>query len=266
MTSTLKQFIELDNTLDAALYLAKLFNPTIELSGYHQLVADLVSDCQVNQDSHTLQDFKQLVRCFYAEQLFTSGNAASLNSDLCLVDKVLDYRSGLSVSIAIIFENIANQLGFNVKGINFPGHYLLCLQLGQQRRYFIDPLNGRFLNYQQVCALYTLITGEEEMEPEQLDTADTHTTIVRLLTNLKAAFMDEQRFAQALQCVDLLIELCPDDPYERRDRGFLLHQLQCFKVALADYQYFIRQCPSDPAAQLLKLQLRHLEPLPVVLH
>jgi len=73
-------------------------------------------------------------------------------------------------------------------------------------------------------------------------------------------------FDQALKCVDLLIELRPEDPFERRDRGFLLHQLDCFKVAYDDYQYFVEQCPKDPAAQLLKMQLEKITVVDNVLH
>ena len=65
----------------------------------------------------------------------------------------------------------------------------------------------------------------------------------------------EKDFDKALKCVDILLSLRPDDPFERRDRGFLLHQLDCFKVAYDDYRYFVQQCPKDPAAQLLKMQL-----------
>jgi regulator of sirC expression with transglutaminase-like and TPR domain len=56
----------------------------------------------------------------------------------------------------------------------------------------------------------------------------------------------------------LLLSLNPDDPLQRRDRGFLLHQLDCFKVAVDDYRYFVEQCPTDPAAQLLKIQLENI--------
>jgi regulator of sirC expression with transglutaminase-like and TPR domain len=67
--------------------------------------------------------------------------------------------------------------------------------------------------------------------------------------------------------VELLVNLCPNDPYERRDRGFLLHQLDCTQVAIADYQYFIRKCPKDPATQLLQAQLQQLsEQVPDVFH
>jgi len=54
------------------------------------------------------------------------------------------------------------------------------------------------------------------------------------------------------------LQLCPDDPYERRDRGYLLHQLDCPQVAVADYQFFIDQCPSDPSIEMIRTQVDKL--------
>jgi len=79
------------------------------------------------------------------------------------------------------------------------------------------------------------------------------------LTQQKMAFTEEQQLDKALCCIDLLIQTTPDDPYQRRDRGFLLHQLDCANLARDDFKFFIDQCPEDPAAQLLKLQLEDLD-------
>mgnify|MGYP000197497386 CR=1 FL=1 len=87
-----------------------------------------------------------------------------------------------------------------------------------------------------------------------------------LVGSLKNALIRELAFDKALKCVDVLLALRPDDPFERRDRGFLLHQLDCFKVAYDDYRYFVERCPKDPAAQLLKLQLDKINIRETVLH
>jgi len=82
--------------------------------------------------------------------------------------------------------------------------------------------------------------------------------IVEYISLLKSTLIREQAFEQALLCVDILLSLNPDDPMQRRDRGFLLHQLDCFKVAVDDYRFFVEKCPKDPAAQLLKIQLDNI--------
>jgi regulator of sirC expression with transglutaminase-like and TPR domain len=107
-----------------------------------------------------------------------------------------------------------------------------------------------------------------EGDPSNLELHSMEKTalIIEHLTALKNSLIRELAFDQALKCVELLIELHPEDPFERRDRGFLLHQLDCFKVAYDDYQYFVEQCPKDPAAQLLKIQLEKITVVDNVLH
>jgi regulator of sirC expression with transglutaminase-like and TPR domain len=37
-------------------------------------------------------------------------------------------------------------------------------------------------------------------------------------------------------------------------------------VAKHDYEYFVEQCPDDPAAEVLKLQIRAINETPLTVH
>jgi regulator of sirC expression with transglutaminase-like and TPR domain len=99
-----------------------------------------------------------------------------------------------------------------------------------------------------------------------LEVTDNATVIGRWLALLKSALLREESYALALRCTDLALTFVPDDPYEIRDRGFIYQQLDCHNVALNDYQFFIDQCPEDPAAELLKTQVNLMSRKEVVLH
>ena len=103
-------------------------------------------------------------------------------------------------------------------------------------------------------------------QAHQIEEVSRLSLIVKHVSSLKNSLIREEQFPQALKCVDILIALRPEDPFERRDRGFLLHQLDCFKVAYDDYQFFVENCPKDPAAQLLKMQLDKITIADTVLH
>lgn len=267
-----KQAIADQDVLRCALLIAQKFNSTVSLSDYHATLIDLAHQASLNIDPSTskLRQFKALLKSFYFELAFSGNENDAFASKYSLLDGVINYRTGIPVTLSIIFCHLAKSLGFDVQGVNFPGHFLLRYQLTEHRTLFVDPLNGRFLNWQELEALYFSILGEEEdqdMPLEALAPASCEDTVIRLLHNLKAAFIKEKEFQNALYIVELLVQLCPEDPYERRDRGFLLHQLECPQVAMADYQFFIRQCPQDPGAQLLKIQLRHMHShVPQVIH
>jgi regulator of sirC expression with transglutaminase-like and TPR domain len=269
----LKQAIVEQDCLMAGLQLAKVFQShdyQIEL-GLGR-VAQWVKQAKayLGCDQTTPNNFSRLIQFFYLELAFSGDEKHYFTCQYSLLNHVLDYRTGIPISLAIVFKSMAKSLGFEVYGVNFPGHFLLKCKFDGYPTVYIDPLNGKQLSRNDLESLYFSILHEmedEKMPEEALQETTCDETIVRLLHSLKASFINEKNYPNALAAVELLVNLCPDDPYERRDRGFLLHQLDCTQVAIADYQYFIRQCPKDPANQLLQAQLQQLtEQTPEVFH
>jgi regulator of sirC expression with transglutaminase-like and TPR domain len=270
----LKQAIADNDVLSASLLVAKKLDSgeQLDVSSYLRKIANWAQQAKIEGYVFPINEaaFRRLIKYFYVDLAFSDNPKNYFSCQYSLLNTVLDYRTGIPVSLAIVFQSIAVHLGFDVKGVNFPGHFLLRYQVSPERILYVDPCNGKFLNFADLESLYFNILSEiddERMPVEALQSASCDETIVRLLHNLKAAYINEKRYQQALCTVELLVELCPEDPYERRDRGFLLHQLECTQVAIADYQYFIRQCPKDPASELLEAQVRQLnDSPPVVFH
>ncbi len=269
----LKQAIFNGDYLMASLLLARVFQPYSFQPDDYQNKADLMIEQAkrfIGSTDITAANFKQFIQFFYVELLFSGDEKNNLSCEHCLLNNVLDYRTGVPVSLAIVFQSMASKMGFDVCGVNFPGHFLIKCRLRHHPNIYLDPLNGKQLTRQDLESLYFTILNEiedEKMPDEALDEASCDETIVRLFHNLKASYINEKRYSQALTAVEFLVDLCPNDPYERRDRGFLLHQLDCTQVAMVDYQYFIRKCPKDPATQLLQAQLQQLSELaPAIFH
>jgi regulator of sirC expression with transglutaminase-like and TPR domain len=270
----LKQAIADNDVLTASLLVAIKLDggDQQDVNTYIQLIVKWAQQAKIEGYVFPINEaaFRRLIKYFYVDLAFSDNQQNYFSCQYSLLNQVLDYRTGIPVSLAIVFQSIAGHLGFDVKGINFPGHFLLRYQVNPDRVLYIDPSNGKFLNLSDLEHLYFNILSEiddERMPIEALQEASCGETVVRLLHNLKASYINEKKYQKALCTVELLVTLCPEDPYERRDRGFLLHQLECTQVAIADYQYFIRQCPKDPASQLLEAQVRQLnDSPPVVLH
>ena len=269
----LKQAIDKQNYLMASLCLASVFEPDSCHPDDYQRKSELwVEQAKtfIGSTDITIENFKRFIEFFYVELAFSGDQKNYFSCQYSLLNHVLDYRTGIPVSLAIVFQSIANELGFDVCGVNFPGHFLIKCRLSQHPDIYLDPLNGKQLSRQDLEDLYFSILDKidtEKMPEEALQEASCDETIVRLLHNLKASYINHKRYSEALTAVELLVDLCPNDPYERRDRGFLLHQLDCTQVAIADYQYFIRECPKDPVTRLLQAQLQQLSELvPAVFH
>jgi regulator of sirC expression with transglutaminase-like and TPR domain len=125
-------------------------------------------------------------------------------------------------------------------------------------------VTGESLDWTELDSRLDELEGDPSRQ--DLSAIDDNVALVEYLSSLKNVLIREKIFDKALTCVDVILSLNPDDPIQRRDRGFLLHQLDCFKVAVDDYRYFVEQCPKDPAAKILKLQLEKIDVINNVLH
>ena len=258
---SLKQAIAEGQTLQASILIAQKFTQDDSLNScvsqldnlYQQTLLHLSAPSMIKQER-----LSALVDFFYSHLLFSNEPQTAYSSRNLMINQVLAYRTGDALPVSMVFCELAKKAGFSAKGVNYPGIFLIRIENSDENAFFLDPRNGKFLSYQQLESHYTnlLQQGDDTPMPmEALDAASSEEIILKLLQDLKTAFLYENNLVFALETIELLILLRPDDPYERRDRGFLLQQLECPQMAKLDYQYFIRRCPQDPDAQILQTQM-----------
>ncbi|WP_099607537.1 SirB1 family protein [Vibrio coralliilyticus] len=254
---------------EGALILNKAINPSTNdqwaEKELHRLLKE--AELRLSQEIDEKQRFDALLRLFYHEWGFTGDQEAYYDSSNAFIDKVLERRKGIPVSLGALLLYLGRKLGFPISGVTFPSQFLLKLEWYGESPQFINPFNGEYVSKHVLGAWLIGHSGPlATLEPEHLKSVDNPTVIGRWLALLKSALLREERYTLALKCTDLALTFVPDDPYEIRDRGFIYQQLDCHQVALTDYQYFIDQCPDDPAAELLKNQVNAMSETQVTLH
>jgi regulator of sirC expression with transglutaminase-like and TPR domain len=227
----------------------------------------LVEDCQ--QAIEAEEDPLIKVQCFlenmFVKLLFIDQvHQKPLGSECYYLAPALAQRTMAPALKVIVMQELAQCCGLNCDVIFIPKMLMMRIICDDDYAVIFEPITGEPIDWHTLDQRLTDIEGD----PENITLeSESNTVLLRnYLLNLKNALINEQKFQQALRCVDLLLAIKPDDPIERRDRGFLFHQLDCFKVAYDDYRYFVEQCPDDPAAQLLKIQLDNIQIGNTVLH
>lgn len=268
---TLHQAIKQQNTFMAGLFLAEHFQDDIDIGHHIVQIEHFIQGASslVQHEESCEQKIQSFLRYFHTELAFSGDENQSFAPNYNFLDKVVDYRTGIPMTLAVLFCQVGNAVGLKLKEVAFPGHYLVRAEIAPERYWFIDPVDGKHLDWHQLLALYRRMTGDEAAEnvpSEALVPVACENTVVRMLHNIKGAFINKKQYQEALECTEVLLELCPDDPYERRDRGFLLHQLDCPHLALADYNYFIKHCPQDPISDLLRIQISTMGQCEMVCH
>lgn len=180
-------------------------------------------------------------------QLFTTegfaGNRAHYddfrNSYLNIV---LERRLGIPISLALVFMDVARRAGIDVRGISFPGHFLLHGSDGGLRPLILDPFDGgRELDESECRRLLVRMMGEEaQYSPDLLRPCTPRQMLARMLNNLKRTYVELRSFPQARAATDLILAIDPTMLSELRDRGLLAYHLDDYQAALRDLEDFVR--------------------------
>ncbi|WP_100754230.1 SirB1 family protein [Vibrio salilacus] len=254
---------------EGALVLNKAINPHTQDVWAQSELNRLLQEAELLlvNETNEQQRFDALLRVFYHEWGFCGDRENYFHSDNGFIDKVLESRKGIPVSLGAILLFVARKLGFPLAGVTFPTQFLLKLEWHNQKPLYINPFNGEYISLHTLTAWLIGHKGPlAKLKSQHLVQTDNPTVIGRWLALLKGALLREERYTLALKCTDLALTFVPDDPYEIRDRGFIYQQLDCHQMALSDFQYFIDQCPDDPAAELLKNQVTAMSRTQVTLH
>jgi regulator of sirC expression with transglutaminase-like and TPR domain len=229
-------------------------------------IDQIVRQCQSVLEPE--QDILQQVECFldnlYITQLLADNKQERWPLLSFTASEAVGYKTIAPTLKVILVQYIAKACGFDCEVVFIPDTFMIRINCDEELAVIFDPITGEGLNWQELDVRMSDVEGDPSSF--LLSGEKNKMLLFNYLTSLKNTLIHEQYFQPALKCVDILLALHPDDPIERRDRGFLLHQLDCFKVAFDDYRYFVEQCPQDPAAQLLKLQLDNIKISDNVLH
>jgi regulator of sirC expression with transglutaminase-like and TPR domain len=165
----------------------------------------------------------------------------------CL-NNVIDRRTGIPISLSLVYIEVARRAGIRAEGINFPGHFLVrALQDlhtdDPDEGLIVDPFHEGALLDEDACrALLQRQMGEDvSWEPELLARATRRQILVRMLLNLKMLYVKWRSFPQARQVTDLLLALTPNPIAELRDRGLLAYHMNDFSAALRDLEEYLRR-------------------------
>ena len=195
-------------------------------------------------DANNLQKLARL-RAFVFEELgFAGDHKDYFSPSNSLLHHVIERRRGIPLTLGIIMMELGWRIGMPLEGVGFPGHFLVRLA-GEPGDLLLDPYRHAMSVHEEDCRhmLREITRGEVEYSPELLESVNKRQMIVRLLHNLKAAYVRLGNDVGALTAVERLQLLEPDDLTQVRDRGLLLARLQRFAPAVESLRRYLAEAP-----------------------
>jgi regulator of sirC expression with transglutaminase-like and TPR domain len=200
---------------------------------------------------------KAINQYLFDELGFVGNEAQYEDPRNSFLNEVIDRRTGIPITLALLYIEVARRAGLVVEGVNFPGHFLLRCPARRGLPYsedlIIDAFHGGALLSEDGCRdlLHRHAGTEDEsgnapvLESSLLRHATKPQILARMLLNLKRVYVRMHSFPQARDVTELLLAVDPSALNELRDRGLLAYHLKDFPAALRDLQQYLHLSSSS---------------------
>ncbi|WP_034294191.1 SirB1 family protein [Herbaspirillum sp. RV1423] len=217
---------------------------------------------RLSSDASHIQKLRMLNHFFFQELAFAGNINNYYDPDNSYIHRVITSRRGIPISLAVVYMELGQQIGLNMKGISFPGHFLMKLSV-QSGDIVLDPMNGASLSREELEERLEPYLDQQEYGDElplaaYLRAAHPREILTRMLRNLKAIFTDAQRWQRVLDVQERLVILLPDEITERRDRGLAYANLAEPQAALDDLEAYLALRPDADDADSMRQRLPEL--------
>jgi len=186
----------------------------------------------------------------YEVEGFHGNRESYYEAENTYLNDVLQRRTGIPISLGILYMAVAGRTGLKMFGVNTPGHFMIGSCCGNGEALFIDPFNhGEVLDCEGVRSRIECITGQK-LAKEQFRAAAPLDIVARVLQNLKSVHAEKECWPQLLKVQQRLADLLPQIPQERRDLGLVYLRVGLPHKALPLLEGYMRVCGTAQAAAL----------------
>jgi regulator of sirC expression with transglutaminase-like and TPR domain len=197
------------------------------------------------QDDSTLARIKGFNLYLFEDQRFVGNRERYEDPRNSCLNEVLDQRTGIPITLSLVYMEVGRRAGLTVEGVNFPGHFLVrCPEVGSRGSsgLIVDPFHGGALLSEHDCRLLLQkhVGPDVAFDTSLLAPATRPQVIVRMLLNLKRIYVHMRSFPQARDVTELLLAVTPSALGELRDRGLLAYHLNDVSGALHDLQTYLK--------------------------
>ena len=206
-----------------------------------------------------------LVNYIHGELSFSGNISDYYDPANSYLNRVIENRRGIPISLALIHLTIGSRLDLPVCGISFPGHFLVKYKTSEE--IIVDPFSGRKLSPADCQTLLRQIAGPKaNLKKEYFDEAGPRHILIRMLDNLKQIFWREKRWDKSKACLDRQLLLLPDRDEFTIQLGAVYEMQGDKSLAQHTYTQVLQMASDKKVKDLAAKRLLALEGPPPLLH
>jgi regulator of sirC expression with transglutaminase-like and TPR domain len=239
-----------------ALLIAKLDNDDIDVDAYvarvesmSQAILDgLEEDADPNERRQALHQY------LFDENGYHGGRAEYYHRANSYLDRVIDDREGLPITLSILYMELARRIGMDVQGVGLPGHFVVRHMFGDTHQ-FVDVFDrGALLSDDDVDEIVRSYAGRLVSEADLREQTATQIW-TRVLNNLIGVASRESDLEAIHRYCEALVAIQPDSAQSRMLRSQARALTKRTTAAIEDLDWLIERTPPgfDPV-QVLQLR------------
>ena len=245
----------------AALAIAHEEYPELDEARYLRTMDEFAAQVMRALPSGALAERRvaRLSSVLFHELGFSGNEADYYDPRNSFLNEVVDRRTGIPITLSVLYMEVARRCGLTVDGVLFPGHFLCKVSL-DEGELIVDPFHrGQILGLPELKRrLETALGHEARLDRRVLRPARPREILSRMLQNLRSIYLNKRDLPRALSCVDRLLLLVPNDARVLRDRARLYEMLGGARAAAADLEHILSLDPDAADSGTLRARLERL--------
>jgi len=171
--------------------------------------------------------------------------------------RVIERSKGIPITLAILYICVGRAQGWDICGLNIPGHFVCRIEHGGQRIIFDVFDNCRVLEASDLRMLVKRVMGDRaELSTDYFEATSNRDILIRLQNNIKHRQIEIEDYAGALMCVQRMMKIAPDEYRLLLDAGVLFAKVEQTKAAIEALEAYI---DAVPKAQVYNGEARDAE-------
>jgi len=257
--------------MDMAFMVAEQLQDESDLSLSKDLLAQFMLTLKerVKGANSAAEQLERVNDYLFNELGFSSNQDDYFNADNSLINLVLTTRTGIPLTLSLLYLEMLSSLGMECNGINFPGHFLVGVKISGHYQIHDAFREGILLEKNEIKKMLTHhqigINCDEELA-DYLKPASHRQVIIRLLRNLKNIYIEQQDEERSLQVIEMILSLEPVSSDEIRDRGMVYHYLDYTEGALIDLTAYLELEPNSHDRTIIEALIESLHEQSTPLH
>ncbi len=226
----------------ASLTMAMEEYPELDVQAYLRQLDLFAARAEVliGEDRSAVNIIKGINEILFVQEALRGNDDDYYDPRNSYLNEVLDRKLGIPISLSVVYMEVAKRINFPIKGIGFPGHFLMK-HVANDRDIIIDAYGlGRILTPNDCQDLLDKIyNGTVAMNASLLQPMEKRSILTRMLYNLKGVYTQKEQYSKALSVIEKILMINPWTPSEVRDRGMIYMQTSLFAKALADLESYL---------------------------